>query len=171
MNWIYYNPDKTNDGFECRYKIINGILYIESRGANSFWDWFKCIFWALWTCIIDGEKYHKYWGLLGFKFFRHIRRLNFQYVHLRGHSMGGAINDVVAKLLITRSKKVIFSHKTFGSPKASLNTPELGTNYYNKGDFVRFLPFWYKPGNRVDTDKKWRPVWISHKFYDWRFEE
>ena len=66
-----YNPDGKTDGFECTYWIDDKILYIESSGANSFWDWTNCILGSLFKPKkYDVATFQRKWFFMAFKFFR-----------------------------------------------------------------------------------------------------
>ena len=182
MNWITYNPDETTDGFECRYKIEDKTLFVLSYGANSFWDWMYCIFGAFLKPkkVYNGKyeeqvySFHRKWYYWAFRFFRNIRKHDFNKIKFRGHSMGGVVNDIIVFLLENYSQRILelplFNLK-YGSPKPCRKGYIPGINYFNRGDFIPCLPPWYKRNHREILNKKWRPVWVAHSQYKWQFED
>lgn len=184
MNWKIYNPDGKEYGFECLYRINDRKLQVASFGANSPSDWFYCIAGAFFkpkkVVLLDlytGKhityRFHRKWYYWSFKFFFEIRNLDFDEIEFLGHSMGGVINDIIVFLLQHKKHMLILSddNKKYGSPKPCREGTIPGINYYNRGDFIPFLPPWYKSNNREMLNKKWRPVWIAHDDYEWGFKE
>lgn len=99
------------------------------------------------------------------------------YNIFHGVSMGGVIARIICYLDNLENENRCMGF-TYGSPKPcregindlGYNSHGAVVNYYNKGDIVPFLPPWYKKPERICLNKKWRPFWIAHDDYDWRFK-
>lgn len=170
-NYKIYNPDQTPDGLEARYKIENKTLYLEIDGANSFWDWMKCIFGSLFrTEEYNRKHYQKLWFNMAdaFVFYFILCEEDFNHVVGVGHSMGGVLLDIVLEFF--KDNNCIVSGTTYGSPKSNREGHTNIINYYNKGDIVPFLPPWFKKVPREMLCNKWRLPWKAHSAYDWRLK-
>lgn len=168
-DWIYYNPDKTLEGLEARYRIKDNVLQIELEGANHKADWYKSI--VVKTIDYKGYKYNSYYFSMAVDLYLHLQIYfnQIKHIEIRSHSMGAAVATIFDDLCYFGNILVAKDNDSFqGCPRSGSVSQSVKMN---KGDIVHIWPFWLEKYIIEYTDKKWQWFWIAHSDYNWRFKE
>jgi len=150
IEYHYYGYNDGKRGIEMKYWVVDGKLNIKLGGANSFYDYFSCLM-AWPRKNINGLKFHRKWYSMA------VRCLNALHylvsgvvtsVEIRGHSMGGAVGNILAWFIKNRDIDVVsisVNAPKVGNKKAQRAFSKYVLATYDKGDAVRFLPLFYAP--------------------------
>lgn len=105
---------------------------------------------------------------------RYIDTFGYTEVHFSGHSRGGAVALYAIARLMWRYPRVKLTASLTGVPKVwygeigdikaqAVNRRVLVANYRARGDFVTWLPPWFKGHTATVVGEGWWPSWRKHK--------
>jgi len=143
-------------GIEYNTEISDEHLFIDIKGVNHWTDIFICL--LAWPRKGPFEEkaspwYHPGWYRAALNIYNNIKPLvksdKIHFIMISGHSMGGAIGVILGQIIHRQTTKHVHI-ETVNSPKAgnkACNSYDSGyysqVNYYDAGDIIRFLPFFY----------------------------
>ena len=189
MNWILFNDNADDSGIEGRLCFKDSTLYIDVNPTSwrkPYIKWVQRLFkinlsvdWLInlkfWPGIFDrldwkrgvihaGYKRYSIW-LSGYIIGLIVDNPEIKKVRLSGYSMGAGIIQGTAKDL----ERIIPTEcLCIDNIVTTLPQPKNMTMYYKRGGLYCLLRWLIRAKNEVCIDKKWRPIWISHR---WTQEE
>ena len=151
-NTMKYGYKDGLKGVEWDVNVSDDVLEVKILGVNHWKDIVSCLY--AWpktkSKLVSGlSKYHRKWYAMALEVYWSLHFDEITEVIIKGHSMGGAIGVIVGQIINQEVgvNVVVYSINApkAGDKKASTYNEESYKHIamYDKGDVIRFLPFFY----------------------------
>ena len=137
-------------GIEARWRVENGDLYCFIGGSDHWVDWIHH--------FLPGSKRREL--MCGMRLARALRPKIKESVFIGGHSVGGVVASLVARMFEDEGEEVYAI--TFGGKRPLEGTEDAVISYRHRGDIVPFFPPWRKRYKHEMRIGKWMPFWKAH---------
>lgn len=181
-------------GLEARYMIDKrGHLRVAITGSDHWFDW-VANFWFMFKKRLSRKNFfngsmHRIWALFAEALFRELSEsVDFKEinkVYIRGHSMGGAVAEILSLFMVSRYDNLV-TVDTWGGPspwswfgartyRSIIEQKGINlTRFVCRGDIVPLLPGWLLGYNgnrgRLVRIRRFTWFWKAHIWLpkDWR---
>jgi len=167
MRYKRFNDGNLKRGVEGKYRYRDSTLEFTIWGTNSAADFFRNF--AAWPRIeYTWCKVHRYWYMYALNLVEIVKdrvKQNTERILLRGHSMGGAVAQIAAKML---KSKYNITCVSIGAPMAGDqpfidSISDFTTFIRHRGDIIPFLPGLGYGRPKVECEiGKWHLPWKAH---------